>query len=113
MGIGGGTRVNITVITALISSAGVISGILIGWSGRSRSVKQDTKEEARSDAAVRADIEYIKRGVEDIKFEQRKQGERFDELSERVTRVEESAKQAHHRINRLEEIEGRAQHAGA
>ena len=96
-----------TAITALISVCGVISGIIIGWSGRNRTAKHDTKEEARSDAAVRADIEYIKRGIEDIRLEQRAQGKRFDELAERVTRVEESAKQAHKRIDDLKPAEGR------
>lgn len=93
---------NITAITAIISALGVISGFIIGWSGRSRSVKQDTKEEARSDATVRSDIEYIKRGVEDIKFEQRAQGKRYDELAERVTRVEESAKSMHKRLDEFQ-----------
>ncbi|MFU1798657.1 hypothetical protein ACM1RC_32785 [Paenibacillus azoreducens] len=95
-----------TVITALISMCGVISGIIIGWSGRNRAAKQETKEEVQSDAKVRADIEYIKRGIEDIKYEQRAQGERFDELTERVTRVEESAKQAHKRIDDLKQQRG-------
>jgi hypothetical protein len=36
----------------------------------------------------------------------RSQGQRYDMLAERVTRVEESAKQAHRRIDRLEN-EGR------
>lgn len=86
----------------LISAAAAISGIILGWLGRSRTVRQDTVDEASQDARLRADMEYIKRGIDDVRLEQRAQGQRFDALAERVTRVEESAKQAHKRIDRLE-----------
>ena len=89
-------------ITAAISAAAAISGIVLGWFGRSRSVRQDTATEASKDARLQADIEFIKRGVDDLRIEQRAQGKRFDDLTERVTRVEESAKQAHRRLDRLE-----------
>jgi hypothetical protein len=89
-------------ITAAISAAAAISGIVLGWLGRSRSVRQDTATEASKDARLQADIEFIKRGVDDLRIEQRAQGKRFDDLTERVTRVEESAKQAHRRLDRLE-----------
>lgn len=92
-------------ITAAISAAAAISGIVLGWLGRSRTIREDTVAEASKDALLRADMEYIKRGVDDLRADIRLQGKRFDELAERVTRVEESAKQAHHRINRLEEKE--------
>lgn len=64
--------------------------------------KMDVAKDAGRDAALAADIDYIKRGIEDMRVEIRLQGERYDALAERVTRVEESAKQAHHRLNRLE-----------
>jgi len=86
-------------IVAVISA---ISGIVLGWLGRSRTVKLDTATEASRDALLRADMDYIKRGIEDIRVEQKAQGRRYDELAERVTRVEESAKSAHHRIDRVE-----------
>lgn len=52
---------------------------------------------------LRADVGYAKHGIDDVRSEQRQQGKKFDQLSERVTRVEESAKQAHKWIDRLEE----------
>ena len=48
-------------------------------------------------------MDYIKRGIEDIKLEQRAQVQRYDMLAERVTRLEESGKQAHKRIDKLED----------
>jgi len=89
-------------ITALISAAAAISGIVLGWLGRSRTVRKDGAE----DGKLRASVNYIRSGVDDLRVEIRAQGQRYDLLAERVTRVEESAKQAHHRINRLEN-EGR------
>ena len=91
-----------TTIVAIISATAAISGIILGWLGRSRTVRRDTAEEASRDALLRSDVEYIKRGVDDLRIEQKVQGQKFDALAERVTRVEESAKQAHKRIDRLE-----------
>ncbi|TQR36611.1 hypothetical protein QIH01_20030 [Brevibacillus brevis] len=89
--------------TPFITVAAAISGILLGWAGRSRAINQDIAQQASADALQRADIEFIKRGVDDIRLDQKAQGKRFDELSERVTRVEESTKQAHKRLDRLDD----------
>lgn len=88
--------------TVIVSVTAAISSFILGWLGRSRTIRQDAATEASRDASLKTDVEYIKRGIDDVRFEQKDQGRRFDALSERVTRVEESAKQAHHRINRLE-----------
>lgn len=93
---------DLTTATAIIAVLSAISGITLGWIGRAKSIKVELKEETHKDAVMSIDIEYIKRGVDDVRVEQKVQGQRFDALSERVTRVEESTKQAHHRINRLE-----------
>ncbi len=82
----------------LISAATAISGIVLGWLGRSRTVRRDGAE----DGELRASVNYIRQGVDDLRVELRAQGQRYDMLAERVTRVEESAKQAHRRIDRLE-----------
>mgnify|MGYP001954875778 CR=1 FL=1 len=47
-------------------------------------------------------VNYIRQGVDDLRVEIRSQGQRYDMLAERVTRVEESTKQAHKRIDKLE-----------
>ncbi|AZK46703.1 hypothetical protein [Paenibacillus lentus] len=90
-------------ITILISIATAVSGILLGWLGRTRSIRQDAAKDAEAGATLQTDVEYIKRGVDDIRVDMRIQSQRVDGISERVTRVEESTKQAHKRIDRLEE----------
>lgn len=92
-----------TVITAIVSVAAAISGVALGWNGRARTMRQDLTQESTAAAMQRADVEYIKRGVDDMKVEQKLQRQQFEAVSERLTRVEESAKQAHKRIDRLEE----------
>lgn len=89
-------------ISVMISIAAGLSGIVLGWLGRSRAVRQDGAE----DGELRASVKYIRDGVDDLRVEIRSQGQRYDMLAERVTRVEESAKQAHRRIDRIEN-EGR------
>ncbi|BFH63891.1 hypothetical protein PAJ34TS1_44830 [Paenibacillus azoreducens] len=88
---------------AIVAVISAISGIALGWLGRARAVKHDVAQEAGAGASLHTDVEYIKRGVDDIKVDLRMQGQRVDDLSTRVTRVEESAKQAHKRLDRLEE----------
>ncbi|WP_440960532.1 hypothetical protein ACN6KS_22535 [Paenibacillus nitricinens] len=90
----------ITTITALVAA---VSGVVLGWVTRTSAFKKDVAQEAGNGASLRTDVEYIKRGVDDMRLEQRAQGQRFDLLSERVTRIEESAKQYHKRLDRFEE----------
>jgi len=82
----------------IVSAAAAISGIILGWLGRARTVRQDGAQ----DGELRASVNYIRQGVDDLRVEIRSQGQRYDILAERVTRVEESAKQAHKRIDKLE-----------
>lgn len=89
-----------TTVTAIVAA---VSGVVLGWVTRTSAFKKDVAQEAGTGAALRTDVEYIKRGVDDIRADVRVQGQRTDALSERVTRVEESAKQAHKRIDKLEE----------
>lgn len=82
----------------IISAAAALSGIILGWLGRSRTIRQDGAE----DGELRASVKYIRDGVDDLRVELKSQSQRYDLLAERVTRVEESTKQAHRRIDRLE-----------
>lgn len=86
----------------LISAAAALSGIVLGWIGRARTIKMDGEQ----DGELRASVDYIKRGIDEMRLEQKDQGRRFDALSERVAKVEESNRSAHKRIDRLEEVRG-------
>lgn len=92
----------LTALIASISAAAALSGIALGWIGRSRTVRQDVAQQASTDTKLNVDVEYIKRGIDDIRAEQRSQGKEIEKLAERVTRLEESVKQAHKRLDRIE-----------
>ncbi|MBP1905862.1 hypothetical protein J2Z32_002510 [Paenibacillus turicensis] len=89
-----------SVILAVITA---LSGMALGWMGRTRTIRQDAAQDAGTVTALQTDLEYIRRGVDDIRLDQRVQAQRLDALSERVTRVEESTKQSHKRLDRLDE----------
>ena len=84
--------------TAVIAATAAISGIVLGWLGRSRTVRQD----GAADGELRASVNYIRQAVDDMRVEIRLMRQDYADLVERVARVEESAKSAHRRIDRLE-----------
>lgn len=89
-----------TILT-LFTILGPISGLVFAWLNRSRAVQKDTAASAAQDATLAADMAYIKRGIDDMRVEIRQQGQRYDALAERVTRLEGNVKQAHLLVNRL------------
>ena len=85
-------------ILALITAAAACASILFGYFGYRRGVNKDCKD----DGALKNDTEYIKRRIDDVLLEQKDTNKSINALAERVTRVEESAKQAHKRIDGLD-----------
>lgn len=91
-------------ILTVISVISTVCAIVFGYAAFARNGKKDTADEARADATVLSEIGYIKGGIDDIKAEQREQNKTNIEILTRLTAVEESAKQAHHRLDRLDGI---------
>lgn len=89
-------------LTILLTICGTVFGIVVGYLNWRRISNEDIKKEAISDGELKANILYIRQGVEDIKVDMRVQQKRTDELTERVVRVEESTKQAHKRIDEIQ-----------
>lgn len=91
---------DLMTVAAICGLVGTISGILCAWVGYSRGAKKDCRQDGETDGVLKSDVDYIKRGVDDIRLEQRAMRQDMSTLAERVTRVEESCKQAHKRIDR-------------
>lgn len=87
-------------IIALVAGC---AGVIFGLVSMIRNSKQDTSQDAKQDGTILTDIGYIKSSIDDIKRKLDKQDERYLELATRLTAVEQSAKQAHKRLDRLEE----------
>lgn len=79
-----------------------IFGALAAFLTQKRYFKQDTKEEASNFTRVEAKLDYVSKGVDDIRLDMRDHGRQLKDLTERVVRVEESTKSAHHRIDGIE-----------
>lgn len=87
------------ILGGILGAVGVVASIILGAIAWKRTRKQDIVSDASADTVLQVDIAYIKRGIDDIKTEQHDMHESFQQLSERVTRVEEAAKSAHKRLD--------------
>lgn len=100
-GLKGGERME-GILTA-ISVISTLCAIVFGYSAFSRNKGKDTADEAKSDATVLTELGYIKGGIDEIKADQREQRRTNTEFVSRLTAVEASAKQAHKRLDTLED----------
>ena len=85
-------------VVAIISA---ICAVVFGYIAFVRNKRHDDEEEGKASGTMMSDIGYIKSGVDDIKAEQKEQRKTNLEVVSRLTAVEESAKQAHKRIDEL------------
>ena len=85
----------IAVIGAVVGILGVLFALVSAF----RTKKADDAADGKKDGVVLTELGYIKSGVDDIKRKQEKQEQQHIEVISRLTAVEESAKQAHHRID--------------
>ncbi|MEB8712233.1 hypothetical protein P4G97_05355 [Bacillus cereus] len=88
-------RMEIGVLIALLSLAISYFGYALN---RSKVIKTDGQQSAE----VKAELGYIRKGVDDIRIDLKANEKQMIVLGERITRVEESAKQAHKRLDNVE-----------
>lgn len=84
---------------------GIICTLLgagIAYAAYRLNVKKEDKADGRESGVLLTEIGYIKSGIDDIKNEQKDQRKTNTAFVERIAAVEQSAKQAHKRIDRLE-----------
>jgi len=85
-------------IGLLIAAVSLVIGYLSYALNRSREIKSDGQQGAE----MKAKLEYISKGVDDIRIDQKASERQMVSFGERITRVEESTKQAHKRMDTLE-----------
>lgn len=83
-------------LAPVISVIVAIAGFLIG-----RATAK--KEEGKQEATIFSELEHIKRQLESVDKKIDRQEQWHTEVIARLTAVEESTKQAHHRINEIRE----------
>lgn len=79
-----------------------VLGAVIGVLSFSRNKSKDEAEEGKQNGTMLTELGYIKANTDEIKAEQKEQRKTNTEFVTRLTAVEASAKQAHHRIDGLE-----------
>ena len=89
-------------ITILISVVSVAFAIYFGLKSNRRSDVQDIKNEATKNAEINFKLDSISSGVNDIKYDISAMRKKVDDIDKRLVVVEQSAKSAHHRIDRME-----------
>lgn len=95
------------IVLSVVSVTGTVCAILFGYLAFVRNKGKDSREDAEQNGVVLTEIGYIKSGVDDIKAEQREQRKTNTEVIARITAVESSTKQAHKRIDAMEERRSR------
>lgn len=87
----------------VVTMLGVIFAMLCNAVALLRNGRKDVHDASASNAEMQAKLTHIAAGVDDIRLEQRGMRAEVSELATRITRVEESTKQAHKRLDRLGE----------
>ncbi|GAE27121.1 hypothetical protein JCM9140_3238 [Halalkalibacter wakoensis JCM 9140] len=81
-----------------------ICGLVISYLAYQFNRTKEVKSDSRQDAEVKAALGYISKGVDDIRIDLKANEKQLAQVTERVTRVEESSKQAHRRIDQLKGV---------
>lgn len=95
---------------ALIGLCCTILGAGLGILGYTRTKKRDTREDTREaqnqatkQTLVETKLDYISKGVDDIRLDIKAQARDIQALKERIIKCEESTKSAHKRIDSIED----------
>ena len=77
-------------------------GAVLSYAGFTRTKAKDDQASGQQSGVMLTEIGYIKANTDEIKAEQKEQRRTNMEFASRLSAVESSAKQAHHRIDRIE-----------
>lgn len=90
----------------LIGVAGTMFGIAFGYLGHQRAAKNEIKTDSRDHTELKTNVDYIRRGVDDIRLDLKAQETRVTDLAGEVIRIGESTKSAHKRLDKMEGRKG-------
>lgn len=76
-------------------------GTILGVIGALGVMKKNSKNDGEEQASIKTKVDYIARGVDDIRLDIKDQARKIELQNDRLIRVEESSKQAHKRIDEL------------
>lgn len=91
----------INLITAVFGAIGTFIGFIITIATFARNRDKDVRSGAAEQAIINTKLDTINGGVESLRVDFKVEQKERAVLSERVTRVEESARSAHKRIDEM------------
>lgn len=83
---------------------GGILGYATFFMNSKKNTKQETKEEVTTITSIGTKLDLISKNVDEIRLDNKDFNKSIHQLGERISAVEQSAKQAHHRIDSLEDL---------
>ncbi|MFH0070692.1 hypothetical protein [Peribacillus sp. NPDC056705] len=95
-------NVSMGLLITLVGLLCTATGVVLGLFKHSRDRKKDVRSDATELAIIRTKLDNIGQSVDSIRIEFKASDQRWTALSERVIRNEERAKQAHKRIDKIE-----------
>ncbi|MDK0695873.1 hypothetical protein P5E93_14815 [Clostridium perfringens] len=98
-------------VTVLCTVLCTVVGAIVGVKGYQKTVQKDIEADAAQKTLLSTDIKYIRDVVNDIridfkelKLDFKAQDTKINNMNERLIKVEESTKSAHHRVDDLNTI---------
>lgn len=92
------------LIVGIVGVACTFLGLPIAYLAFRRERTNDMKNDSSESAIIKTKLDSIIAGVDIIRIDLKANEKRVTELSERIIRVEESSKQAHRRIDKIEGV---------
>lgn len=86
--------VELTVLIAIL-------GFVISYQTYQINKNKESKSDVRQNARIESQLGHIGKGVDDIRIDLKSNEKEINNIGERVTRVEESSRSAHKRIDRI------------
>jgi hypothetical protein len=93
-------NINVSVLIGVVGILCSIVSVYLGYRSGIKKERTDKEKECKSEGKesgeLKADTEYIKRRIDDVLLEQKDTNKTLSHHADRLARVEESSKSAHH-----------------
>lgn len=91
-------------LNVIIGAVCAVLGVVFSYVAFSRNRANDNRCEGEQNGIILTELGYIKANTDEIKAEQKDQRQLNNEVLTRLTSVEASAKQAHMRLDHIENV---------